>query len=96
MPKTEDNRPALSGLTARQRACLDAIKAHLAATRTMPSIEQLRVALGAGSKAGVLHLLRQLEERGRIGRLPNRARGIRLLDEETCPRCGERLPREVA
>jgi repressor LexA len=87
--------PARTGLTCRQRACLDAIESHLAKTRTMPSVEELRVALGAGSKAGVLRLLRQLEERGRIERLPNRARAIRLLQDDCCSRCGH-LAREAA
>jgi len=85
--------PTLSpsiGLTPRQRACLDAIEAYLVRTRTMPSIEDLRRALGSGSKAGVLRLLRQLEERGLIARVPNRARAIRLLAADICPHCAER------
>lgn len=82
------------GLTPKQRACLDAIEAHLARTRAMPSIENLRVMLGSGSKAAVLRLLRQLEERGRIERLPHRVRAIRLLDAAACPRCGNPLAQE--
>jgi SOS-response transcriptional repressor LexA len=80
--------PAQMGLTLKQRACLDAIEAHLARTRTMPSVEDLHLAMGCGSKAGVLRLLRQLEERGRIARLPHRARAIRLLHTGDCPHCG--------
>jgi SOS-response transcriptional repressor LexA len=87
--------PARMGLTPKQQACLDAIKVHFAKTGTMPSVENLRRALGFGSKTGIIRLLRQLEERGRIARLPHRARAIRLLDEEMCPHCGERLPREA-
>lgn len=83
------------GLTGKQRACLDAIEAHLGRTRTMPSVEDLRLALGFTSKAGVLRLLRQLEERGRIARLPQRARAIRLLQAGACPYCAERLAREA-
>jgi repressor LexA len=83
------------GLTQKQRSCLDAIEAHLARTRTMPSVEDLRLALGFSSKTGVLRLLRQLEERGCIARLPQRARAIRLLRAETCPYCAERLAREA-
>lgn len=83
--------PAQTGLTAQQLACLDAIEAWFARTRTMPSVENLRVALGFSSKAAVLGLLRQLEERGRIARVPLRARAIRLLDDKECPRCRERL-----
>jgi repressor LexA len=84
------------GLTDKQRACLDAIEAHFARNRTMPSVEDIRLALGFGSKAGVLRLLRQLEERGRIARLPQRARAIRLLQTEMCPNCAQRLAREAA
>lgn len=82
--------PAQIGLTPKQRACLDAIVAHSAKTGTMPSVENLRAALGSGSKAGVHRLLRQLEERGRIARLPHRWRAIRLLDGDACPNCGAR------
>ena len=82
--------PLPTGLTAQQRACLDAIEAYFARTRTMPSAENLRVALGLSSKSGVFRLLRQLEELGRIARVPLRARAIRLLEEHECPRCPER------
>jgi hypothetical protein len=44
MRPLEKSCPASTGLTPRQRECLDAIEAHLAQTRTMPSIEELRVA----------------------------------------------------
>jgi repressor LexA len=87
--------PAQMGLTQKQRACLDAVEAHYAQTRTMPSVEELRLALGFGSKTGVHRLLRQLEERGRIARLPQRARAIRLLQMEACPYCAERLAQEA-
>ena len=80
---------AQTGLTLKQRACLDAIEAYFARTRTMPSVEDLRLALGIGSKSGVLGLLRQLEERGRIARLPLRARAIRLLHDPACQGCAE-------
>jgi repressor LexA len=83
--------PAQTGLTTSQRACLDAIEAYVQRTRTMPSVENLRVALGFSSKGAVFRLLRQLEERGRIARVPLRARAIRLLDDKGCPRCRERL-----
>lgn len=83
--------PPPAGITERQRACLDAIELHLAKTRTMPSLEELRAALGFTSNSGVLRLLQQLEERGRITRLPRRARSIALLDAGTCRRCGARL-----
>jgi len=85
--------PAQTGLTVKQRACLDAIEAYFARTRTMPTIDNLCVALGSSSKGAVFRLLRQLEERGRIERVPLRARAIRLLDDKECPRCQEWLAR---
>ena len=96
MSPSDNSCPASMGLTPRQRECLDAIEAHQAQTGTMPSVEELRVVLRSGSKAGILRLLRQLEERGRIARLPNRARAIRLLNGDRCPRCGEHFEREAA
>ncbi len=90
-------KPAFSvqmGLTQKQRGCLDAIETYLARTQTMPSVEDLRVALGLRSKGGALRLLRQLEDRGRIARTPLRARAIRLLQTEPCPRCAARRARK--
>jgi repressor LexA len=78
-------------LTPKQRNCLDAIAAHAARTRSMPTLEELRQALGSGSRAAVLNLLKQLEARGAIERLPRRARAIRLVSPPVCPRCGETL-----
>jgi repressor LexA len=88
--------PAGMGLSEKQRACLDAINSHEARTGAMPSCEDLRLALGLGSKNGVLRLLRQLEDRGRITRLPQRARAIRVLPGETCPQCAARRERRNA
>ena len=96
MQPSGNSFPASTGLTPTQRECLDAIEAHQARTRTMPSVEELRIALRRGSKAGIHRLLRQLEERGRIERLPNRARAIRLLQGDRCPQCGNRLESEAA
>jgi len=91
-----DSSPVQTGLTPKQRACLDAIEAHLARTRTMPSVENLRVALGFSSKVGALRLLRQLEERGRIVRVPRRARAIRLLHDSECEHCAGRISQGAA
>jgi len=77
------------GLTAKQLACLRAVEAHHARTDSMPSVEQLRAALGLASKSGAVRLLTQLEQRGAIRRLSGRARAIRVLREETCPHCGK-------
>lgn len=95
-PETEAI-PEKAGLSAKQRACLDAIESHEARTRAMPSLEELRRALGLGSKSGVLRLLRQLEDRGRIVRLAGRARAIRFVPDEVCAHCAaRRAQREAA
>ena len=90
------SHPTPVGISERQHACLDAIELHLTKTRTMPSLEELRVALGFTSKSGALRLLQQLEERGRIARLPGRARAIALLGARTCRHCGARLRPEAS
>lgn len=78
----------MMGLTARQKACLDAIKAHQARTGGMPSIEDLRIALGLASKSGVSRLLLRLEHRGAIKRIHGCARAI-ALKRQRCPHCGK-------
>lgn len=44
-----------------------------------PSFDEMQQALGLASKSGVHRLVRALEERKRIRRLPNRARSIEVL-----------------
>jgi repressor LexA len=78
------------GLTPAQATCLEAIQTHLRQTGTMPSVSELRAALGVASKSGVHQLLRQLESRGAIKRARGRARAIRITTHQ-CPRCGEEL-----
>ncbi len=45
-----------------------------------PSLDEMALALGVRSKAGVLRLLTRLEDAGRIVRDPHRARSVRLVD----------------
>jgi len=78
------------GLTRRQRACFDAVLAHHKATGDMPSMEELRVALGLGSKSGVWRLLKGLEKRGAIKRISRAARAI-TIRRLNCPHCGKEL-----
>lgn len=67
------------GLTPRQRELLDYIRARLAKDGVAPSFEEMREHLGVSSKSGVFQLLRTLEEKGRIRRLPDRARAIEVV-----------------
>ncbi|HEX3430826.1 MAG TPA: hypothetical protein VHT03_08065 [Rhizomicrobium sp.] len=91
MSASASSPPRQTDLSASQRACFDAIKGYFVRTGSMPTLEDLRLALGLSSRSGVLGLLRQLEKRGRIARVPLRARGIRLLDSRECPHCRQRL-----
>jgi repressor LexA len=52
-----------------------------------PTVEEMRVALGYRSKGSVYRLLAALEARGRIRRLPRRARALEVM-RETAPSCG--------
>jgi repressor LexA len=78
------------GLTRRQRACFDAVLAHHKKTGAMPSMEELRVVLGLASKSGVSRLLKRLEKRGAIKRVPRAARAI-IIRRMKCPHCGKDL-----
>jgi repressor LexA len=48
-------------------------------TGTVPSFDEMSVALGLNSKSAVHRLVSALEERGFIRRIPNRARAIEVL-----------------
>ena len=45
-----------------------------------PSYDEIGAALGLASKSGVHRIVTALEERGRIRRLPNRARAIEIVE----------------
>jgi len=67
-------------MTPRQRQCLDAISAYWAKYGGSPSFDDLRIALGAKSRSSVTPLIRALEGRGYIERIPNLARSIRVIE----------------
>lgn len=68
-------------LTPKQRECLDWLRRRLSETGgTCPSYDEIAEGLGLGSKSGVNRLLVAVEERGRIRRLPQRARAIEVVD----------------
>lgn len=77
MSGTRMNAPGY-GLTDRARELL----AYLRERETCPSFEEMRQALRLASKSSVLSLARQLEERGHIRRLANRARAIEVLPQD--------------
>lgn len=74
-------------LTALQHQCLLFLDAEIKRTRGVaPSFEEMRIAAGLKSKSGIHRLVKALEERGFIRRLPQRARSIEVL----------RLPGDIA
>ncbi len=66
-------------LTAKQHELLMFIHQRLRETGIPPSFDEMRDALGLKSKSGVHRLVRALEERGFIRRLPHRARAIEII-----------------
>ena len=51
-------------MTAKQKAALDFIRTFIAATGTSPSYDEIRIALGLGSKSRVHEIVHALIERG--------------------------------
>lgn len=70
--------PAM-GLTPKQARVLGLIREGVAANGIAPSVREIADALGHQSTCGAHRLLVELEERGAIRRLPNRARAIEVL-----------------
>lgn len=69
-------------LTTRQAEILDFLRRHLAAEGMPPTLQEIGAAFGIEHVNAVVKHLRALEAKGRIALLPNRARGIRLLDRD--------------
>jgi repressor LexA len=66
-------------LTRKQHELLCFIHDKLAETGVSPSFEEMKEALDLKSKSGVHRLIRALEERSFIRRLPNRARALEVV-----------------
>jgi repressor LexA len=66
-------------LTRKQHDLLCFIDERLRDTGVSPSFEEMKEALELKSKSGVHRLIRALEERSFIRRLPNRARALEVL-----------------
>ncbi len=74
-------------LTRKQHELLMFINERLKETGVPPSFDEMKDALDLRSKSGIHRLIKALEERGFIRRLPNRARAIEVvrLPESTTP-----------
>src|ERR1700754_3783236 len=66
-------------LTRKQHELICFIHERLAETGVSPSFEEMKDALDLKSKSGVHRLIRALEERSFIRRLPNRARALEVV-----------------
>ncbi len=69
-------------LTEQQSCLLQFIESRLNEGDISPSFEEMRLHLGLRSKSGVHRLLEGLSERGRVVRLKNRARSLRVVQHE--------------
>ena len=66
-------------LTKKQYKLLVYIQDYFLETGVCPSYEEMKVALNLKSKSGIHRLIANLEDRGYVRRLPNRARAIEVL-----------------
>lgn len=82
----------ITGLTRRQRDCLNYIEARYQTDGVPPSFQEMMEHLGLHSKSGVARIINALEERGAISRLKNRARAIMPNISSTI---SVRLPAEI-
>ena len=66
-------------LTRKQYELLVFVNDRLQKTGVPPSFDEMKDALDLRSKSGIHRLIKALEERGFIKRLPNRARAIEII-----------------
>lgn len=66
-------------LTKKQHELLLFVHERLKETGVPPSFDEMKDALDLRSKSGIHRLIKALEERGFIRRLPNRARAVEIL-----------------
>lgn len=66
-------------LTKKQHDLLVYIHNHMSGSDVAPSFEEMKEALGLKSKSGIHRLIRGLEERGYLQRLPHRARALEII-----------------
>ena len=66
-------------LTRKQHELLMFIQERLKETGIPPSFDEMKDALDLKSKSGIHRLIKALEERGFIRRLPNRARALEVI-----------------
>lgn len=65
-------------MTPKQKKCYDFIANYIAANGYSPSFDEIRAAMGLGSKSGVARLVDELIEQERLYKLRDRARTLSL------------------
>lgn len=70
--------PSDPGLTDRQRAVLDFIRAHAASEGAPPTLQQIADAFGFAQACAAHKHVKRLQQAGYLDVRPNQARGIRL------------------
>lgn len=76
-------------LTLLQSTTLGFIRSHLAEQGVAPTLQEIAAHLGHNSKGSAHRVLRALEERGHIRRLPRRNRAIELTEKPAVPKTAE-------
>lgn len=76
-----DSAPDASGLTARQRAILDLIRATVDERGYPPSVREIGEGVGLASSSSVAHQLATLERLGYLRKDPNRPRALVVADD---------------
>ena len=68
-------------LTSKQLQLLNFLRKSFKNNKISPSFEEMKIALGLKSKSGIHRLVSALEERGFIKRLHNKARAIKIINQ---------------
>ena len=69
-------------LTSKQLNLLNYLVKYFKSSEVAPSYDEMRLALGLKSKSGIHRLISALEERGFIKRLHNKARAIKVINNQ--------------
>ena len=70
----------MRSLTPKQLELMRYLRGYIDSRGCGPSMDEMRISLGLGSKAGVVRLLKGLEERGLIRRMAYRQRAIEIIE----------------
>ena len=67
-------------LTVKQKVLLDYLKSYYSEKMVFPTFDEMRFKLNIKSKSGIHKLLKSLEEKNYIKRLPHKARALTIND----------------